>query len=564
MATILNATFDGVADVNRLAGQSDVSFDAGFMGYYSVYHPTVGDYFLANVDLTGSDWTVAAMRFGADFNNKTVLQDLDAGTGRRIDLLKLGQNSDVDLISTQVRYMYGGDGQKHDVTLGSSDTVSVDLYAAVNLVTTGSGFVGSIVTGGNDTINIGSGGARSVAAGDGRNTITVAGSTLESLSTGDGNDTVTVSGDGQINVYTDNGGINTVVLEDTSRMSSLDLDFGTNTVTTADGLLESFTSFDSSNSITIGDGGVGQMFFTAETDQSHSVTATGWIGSLQVFDDQTTTVTLGDGGAGTIRLSGGDDRVTTNDGGVELISMGGGRDTVNLGSGGANTVRLGDGNDTIRLQEIDATDTVVIQGGTGDDTVSFLAFELGVTFSLDGSGVIQNVGVPGGDLFLPAVGYFSETSIENIVGTNYDDILTGDDGANLLMGLGDDDEIDGGRGNDTLNGGTGSDIIMGGDGNDTLIGGGGVDTMIGGAGDDVMRGGAGVDTFVFGASSGTDTVEAFVRGTDILQIADHSGGFGTLVIADSGLDLSVTYDGGEILLAGRAGGLLTGSDFDFI
>jgi serralysin len=60
--------------------------------------------------------------------------------------------------------------------------------------------------------------------------------------------------------------------------------------------------------------------------------------------------------------------------------------------------------------------------------------------------------------------------IENLLGSNYGDTLSGNAAAN---------RIDGGKGNDQLTGGDGAD------------------TLIGGAGGDTMTGGAGADTFVF-------------------------------------------------------------------
>ena len=51
------------------------------------------------------------------------------------------------------------------------------------------------------------------------------------------------------------------------------------------------------------------------------------------------------------------------------------------------------------------------------------------------------------------------TSFEGIIGSQFDDTLTGDANAN---------EISGGSGNDYINGKGGADILDGGDGNDTL------------------------------------------------------------------------------------------------
>lgn len=66
-------------------------------------------------------------------------------------------------------------------------------------------------------------------------------------------------------------------------------------------------------------------------------------------------------------------------------------------------------------------------------------------------------------------------SIENVTGSRYNDIIKGDNQANVL---------DGGSGNDTLCGRAGDDTLIGGAGNDILVGGTGADALIGGTGTD--------------------------------------------------------------------------------
>ena len=67
--------------------------------------------------------------------------------------------------------------------------------------------------------------------------------------------------------------------------------------------------------------------------------------------------------------------------------------------------------------------------------------------------------------------------IENAIGGNAADSITGNALGNLLVGNGGNDVIKGGDGNDTLNGGTG---------NDTLTGDAGVDVFLCGDGDDIV------------------------------------------------------------------------------
>ncbi|WP_299850104.1 spondin domain-containing protein [uncultured Roseovarius sp.] len=81
-----------------------------------------------------------------------------------------------------------------------------------------------------------------------------------------------------------------------------------------------------------------------------------------------------------------------------------------------------------------------------------------------------------GNVFDEAVERDTLTGIENVVGSNDADTITGNSGANRLQGLGDDDLLSGGRGNDTLEGGDGDDILLGGGGTDVIDGGAGNDT----------------------------------------------------------------------------------------
>ena len=110
-------------------------------------------------------------------------------------------------------------------------------------------------------------------------------------------------------------------------------------------------------------------------------------------------------------------------------------------------------------------------------------------------------------------------------GYTADTYATGDWGAvgvNIdLHGQSDGFTVIGYSGNDTITGSSGNDNLMGGDGNDVLTGSGGNDTFVGGAGADTINAGSGADTIYLlgtentaGASSGYDTINNFVSGTD--------------------------------------------------
>lgn len=302
--------------------------------------------------------------------------------------------------------------------------------------------------------------------------------------------------------------------------------------------------------ITIGTGGAGTVRTSAGDDR---VVVRDGFADFVSTGDGSDTVVIGQSGAAVVRTGDGKDSVRTGNAFVELISTGNGRDTAEIGAGGAGLVRLGSGRDLVKVSEADPGTGVQINGGGGRDSLDFSNVSSGVVFSLNLSGAWQNPGAPGGKLDAEGTGYVQATSIENLTGTAKGDKLTGDGGANLLAGKG---------GNDRLAGLAGADTLAGGGGDDRLTGGRGKDTLNGGGGNDTLTGGSGADTFAFRA--GDDLVRDFADGTDILQIRGHSGGFGSLGIADSGGDRLITHDGGTVRLEGGAGLALTADDFVFV
>ncbi|MDH2915842.1 MAG: calcium-binding protein, partial [Gallionella sp.] len=100
------------------------------------------------------------------------------------------------------------------------------------------------------------------------------------------------------------------------------------------------------------------------------------------------------------------------------------------------------------------------------------------------------------------------------VGPNFDDLLIGDDTANVAN-----------SGEYQLNGRDGNDVILGEGGNDTIDGGAGSDVLIGGKGSDLLMGGAGNDTYAYVAGEGLDTI-LDTDGNGTLQIDGNamSGG----------------------------------------
>lgn len=123
------------------------------------------------------------------------------------------------------------------------------------------------------------------------------------------------------------------------------------------------------------------------------------------------------------------------------------------GNEGDDELNGGEGND--RLYGEAGADEM--DGGSGIDWVSYLASDTGVTVNLtNGTGT-------GGDAQGDVI-----SNVENLVGSDYADVLTGDAVSNILKGLHGDDELRGNGGNDVLEGGAGADELNGGAGVDSV------------------------------------------------------------------------------------------------
>jgi Ca2+-binding RTX toxin-like protein len=136
------------------------------------------------------------------------------------------------------------------------------------------------------------------------------------------------------------------------------------------------------------------------------------------------------------------------------------------GNSSANVLTGGEGDDYF-FSDLGAD---ALNGGNGYDIVDYQASASRVRVNLTTGGVDADAQ---GDTYV---------SIEMVGGTNFNDILTGDDLVNALIGQGGNDRLTGLGGNDTLSGGAGADILEGGDGDDQLQSGAGADTLNGGSG----------------------------------------------------------------------------------
>jgi len=387
MVEVLNVTFDGVSGVARLPDQSDVEWFSKFIGYYSVYHDGT-DLLRANADLTGDGWTVKTLRFNGAGSNKTTVTDLDDGAGRRIDFLELGYNSDVELISTRVRYIFGYDGEKHEVKLGNQQegsTYSINLYADENIVTTGNAYVQQISTGGpegtviGDVIKIGSGGAGQVQSYDGNDRVTTTTGGVDGISTHNGRDVVQTGG-GYVNfINTGNG----------------------------------------NDKVTLGDGGAGAI----KTGDGKDVVITdgGWVGAITTGDGNDT-VKIGGGGAGQVRLNDGDDTIIlspTTDPSYGLSILG------------------DPGSDTISFAKFKTAIVFTLDSGGAWQNPAAKNGKL----NKPGQGFFQETDIEN---------LIGSRKNDRLSGDEADNLLNGGKGKDVLAGAGGDDMLIGGKGKDTF------------------------------------------------------------------------------------------------------------------
>lgn len=258
--------------------------------------------------------------------------------------------------------------------------------------------------------------------------------------------------------------------------------------------------------------------------------------------------------------------------GSDIVEGRGGNDNISLGVGN-DVGRGGPGNDA--LGGWDGGD--ILAGGTGDDRITggaghdqmfggigndLLDPGLGNDFFSGGAGLdtvnfINGGGTKGVNVDLTAgtvtggQGKDTVSGVENIIGTNFPDLLKGNSKANSMYGFNGDDTIDGAGGNDILYGHGDNDDLKGGIGNDNLFGDVGTDILSGGFGKDFLNGG-GDNDIVFGDSF-TDTLVG-EDGNDSLLGGDD----GDSLDGGNGKDRLFGGDGNDTGAGGAGNDLISG------
>ena len=163
-----------------------------------------------------------------------------------------------------------------------------------------------------------------------------------------------------------------------------------------------------------------------------------WAGGDRDFDDVVFKLTTSNANAElSVQALGPESAPAGND----TLYGGAGKDIL-MGQGGNDRLNGGTGAD-------------VLNGGIGFDTADYSLGAVAVVADLATTGTI---GEATGDSYV---------SIEQVVGTRFNDTLLGSENADVLDGRAGNDNLQGRGGNDTLRGGAGADILNGGAGFDT-------------------------------------------------------------------------------------------------
>jgi Ca2+-binding RTX toxin-like protein len=229
-------------------------------------------------------------------------------------------------------------------------------------------------------------------------------------------------------------------------------------------------------------GGAGDDWLVggAGSDQMNGMEGIDWVSYEDAVARVTVDLTLGNwqdtGGGGTDRMIGIENLYGSifndslkGDGGANILSGQDGDDILD-GRAGNDVLNGGTGKDSLAGGDGDD----ILNGGLGDDLLTGGA---GVDWaSYEGTAAAVSV-----DLSITAAqntqgaGVDRLLTIENLIGSAFDDTLGGNAVANRLQGQAGDDALYGLGGNDLLEGGAGWDWLVGGLGNDSLDGGGDID-----------------------------------------------------------------------------------------
>ncbi|SER19517.1 calcium-binding protein [Sphingobium sp. YR768] len=529
----------------------------------------------AGTDTLSNIENLIGSSFGDTLNGSSAANVIDGGTGA--DTMAGGAGDDIYYVDNVGDNVVEADGAGSDTiyssvsyTLAGRIVETLILTGSANIDATGNGRVNMLVGNSGNNVLSGLDGADTLIGNGGNDTLD-GGAGADILTGGLGDDVYIVDNVGDVLNELVGEGIDEVRTSLASYTLAANIENLTGTVTTG----QSLTGNALANSI-VGSTGSDSLNGGAGAD----VLAGGLGDDIYYVDDVNDNVVEADG-AGTDTIYASVSYNLTNrlvetltlTGSDTIDGTGNGRANIINGNSGNNYLSGLAGNDT--LSGGNGTDILnggagndILDGGNHTDTATYADATAAVTVNLSVT-TAQNTGGAGTDTLI---------SIEKLIGSAYNDILTGDSGNNTLDGGAGADTLAGGFGDDTyyvdnindnvieadnagsdriyssvsyslsgriveylnltgtanidatgngrvntLTGNDGNNILSGLGGADRLLGGAGNDMLIGGDGIDTLTGGDGADNFVFDAALGSnnvDTILDYVVADDSITLDD--------------------------------------------
>jgi len=503
--------------------------------------------------------------------------------------------NDTLIAGTGNNTLYGG---------GGNDLLSINGGTGTNILYAGYG---------NDTLIDGGGGINTLVGGTGNDTL-IAGAGTDLLYGGTGNNYME-AGTGHATLWGSSGADTLVGVTGTGLLMG-----GIGGDTLIGGTAGVYTLQGGTGADTlIGQAGTAFADYS-EDSSSHTITlGLGWTAAgaggdaasdvlyniENVIGGSGADTLIGDANANTLYGGAGNDVLYGSAGGGDYLDGGSGTDivtfansasglTIDLTSGGHSSgYASGDTFVNIEIVKGSNADDTFIGGTTGAATMDGGSGNNWVDYEYVASAATINLGTTA---YSGAAASDHLLNVENIIGSNYGDKLTGDSSANSILGGTAGDTIAGGGGNDYLDGGSGQDVVdysastagltvnllagtaygnasigtdtlanfevvLGGTGSntliadnngDTLIGGSGNDSFFTGTGNDSMDGGSGIDLVNYGSQTGSLTINLGSTAT--------GGSIGT----DTFYNIEIAYggSGADSLIAASSGSTLYGNEGD--
>lgn len=458
---------------------------------------------------------------------------LDGGAGA--DTLSGGRGDDLYLVDDAGDVIIEAAGQGYDTVRATAATyvLSANVEALI-FVGTGA-FTGS----GNASDNAltGGAGADTLNGGAGDDML-IGGAGLDVLNGGDGVDRVDYSGaSAAVTVRLDfnrttndgEGGSDTLSsIENVDGSAFDDLIIGSSAANVLRGGLGRDTLLGmAGNDILIGGSGAANTLQGGTGDDRYIVTANDTIVELvgEGIDTVETTLNLMTLAANVENLIfTGTGAFTGTGNASDNVITGGAANDLLGGGAGADTLNGGDGDDILRS----GAGTDILNGGAGVDTLDYSQAAAGAVIRMDLNRTTRD-----GD---GATDTFS--GFENVVGSAFDDVIFGDNAANVVTG------------------GVGADVLLGLGGNDILIGGSGAaNTLQGGTGDDryILTV---YDSVVELAGEGNDTVETALNSLVLAANVEN------LTFTGTGAFYATGNATANVITGGASGDQLDGRDGD--